>query len=62
MGGNGSFIADNSAFVFNMNDRFTPCSKEKAVFLRNNGFEFGNSIFAVAVGGYPLNADNIGSC
>ena len=62
MGGNGSFIADNSAFVFNMNDIFTPCSHEKAVFLRNNGFEFGNSIFAVAVNCYQLNADNIGSC
>lgn len=60
LGGNGKFIADNSAFVFNMNDVYTPCSHEKAVYLRDNGFEFGTSIFAVS--GHQLNAENSGSC
>ncbi len=59
-GGNNSFIADNSAFVFNMNDLFMPCNHEKAIFLRNNGFEFGNTILALT--GHQLNGDNNGSC
>ena len=58
MGGSG-YTNDNAAFVFNLNDgKFTPTNYDHAIYLRNDGFEFGNNVFSVR--GDKLNADGKG--
>jgi hypothetical protein len=56
----GSYSNDNAAFVFNLNEKFIPSNYDNAIYLQNNGFNFGNAILAVA--GDQLNADNAGYC
>jgi hypothetical protein len=58
-GGDG-YTNDNSAFVFNLNDKFIPSNYDNAIFNRSDGFEFGNNILGVY--GDQLNADNKGWC
>jgi hypothetical protein len=54
------FTKDNSAFVFNLNDKFIPSNYDKAIDDCSNGFGFGNAILAVL--GDQLNADYKGWC
>lgn len=35
---------DNAAFVFNLNDKFTPTNYIKAIYLVNDGFIFGGNV------------------
>jgi hypothetical protein len=58
--GGGGFTKDDSAFVFNLNDKFIPSNYDKAIYNYSSGFEFGNEILAVC--GDQLNADNKGYC
>ena len=56
----GSYTNDNAAFVFNLNEKFIPSNYDKAIYLRDDGFEFGDNILAVA--GDQLNGNNEGCC
>ena len=54
----GGYTNDNAAFVFNLNDKFTPTSYDNAIYLVNDGFIFGSSFLSVR--GDQLNADGKG--
>jgi hypothetical protein len=41
----GGYTNDNAAFVFNLNEKFIPSNYDAAIYLRNNGFEFGSNVF-----------------
>jgi hypothetical protein len=51
---------DNAAFVFNLNEKFIPSNYDKAIYLQDYSFCFGNYILSVT--GAQLNADNAGWC
>jgi hypothetical protein len=59
-GGYGTSAKDDSAFVFNLNEKFIPSNNNSAIIDSNHGFGFGNGI--LAVWGDQLNADNNGYC
>jgi hypothetical protein len=56
----GGYTYDNAAFVFNLNEKFIPSNYGNAIYLRNDGPDFGSDIFTVV--GAQLNADNAGRC
>jgi hypothetical protein len=58
--GGGGYTKDDSAFVFNLNDKFIPSNYDNAIYNHSSGFDFGNAILAVC--GDQLNADNNGWC
>ena len=41
-GGSNSYANDNAAFVFNLNDKFTPTNYNEAIVPVNDGFKFGS--------------------
>jgi uncharacterized protein YgfB (UPF0149 family) len=41
------YTVDNAAFIFNINQRFNQTNGKYSIYLRDNGFEFGNSMFGV---------------
>jgi hypothetical protein len=43
----GGWTNDEAAFVFNLNNIFIPSNHDKAIYTRNNGFEFGNLILSI---------------
>ena len=54
------YTADNTAFVFNHNQKYIPNNYDKAIRPRSDGFEFGIGVLDVE--GDQLNADNNGWC
>ena len=54
---------DPDAFVFNMQDKYTPFDNTRAIYTHSNGFEFGNGVLSVAAGDDEvLNHENKGKC
>ena len=53
-------MSDADAFVFDMNQSYTPTDPSKAIFTLPNGFCFGEG--ALAVTGDVLNEVNNGKC
>jgi uncharacterized protein YgfB (UPF0149 family) len=53
-----SYTVDDAAFIFNMNQRFNQTTGKHSIYLRDDGFEFGNKMFEVS--GSQLNQDNAG--
>ncbi len=54
------FVQDTEAFVFNMDQKYTPQNYDKAIRTIYNGFSFGNG--ALRIEGDALNGDGLGGC
>ena len=59
-GGEGGYIEDQDAFVFNMQQKYIPNDPNKAICPIPDGFQFGNGILKLA--GEVLNVRDNGTC
>lgn len=57
---NRGYLCDKGAFVFNLSKSWAPSNIEKAIFISNKGFSFGNGILALF--GDELNESDCGMC
>ena len=53
-----SWVVDDAAFIFNINQRFNQTNGRYSIDLNDNGFRFGSDMFSVSAS--QLNHDNAG--